>query len=73
VKHNKPIQPTPSCGAADGRRSANGGPKRNLSNLPPNEHKLVVAWIEIHQEDLLADWDLAVNGKTPFPIKGLDQ
>jgi hypothetical protein len=36
-------------------------------------HKLVVAWIEIHQEDLLADWSLAVNGKKPFPIKGLDQ
>jgi hypothetical protein len=41
--------------------------------LPPNKHKLVVAWIEIHQEDLLADWNLAVNGKKPFPIKGLDQ
>jgi hypothetical protein len=41
--------------------------------LPLNKHKLVVAWIEIHQEDLLADWDLAVNGKKPFPIKGLDQ
>ena len=41
--------------------------------LPPSKHKLVVAWIEIHQEDLLADWNLAVNGKTPFPIKGLDQ
>ncbi|RJQ72186.1 MAG: DUF4160 domain-containing protein [Desulfobacteraceae bacterium] len=40
--------------------------------LPPNKHKLVVAWIEIHQEDLLADWSLAVNGKKPFPIKGLD-
>ena len=41
--------------------------------LPTNKHKLVIAWIEIHQEDLLADWDLAVNGETPFPIKGLDQ
>jgi hypothetical protein len=41
--------------------------------LPPNKDKLVVAWIEIHQEDLLADWDLAVNGKKLFPIKGLDQ
>lgn len=41
--------------------------------LPPGKHKLVVAWIEIHREDLLADWNLAVNGKTPFPIKGLDQ
>lgn len=41
--------------------------------LPSSKHKLVVAWIEIHQDDLRADWDLAVNGKTPFPIKGLDQ
>ena len=41
--------------------------------LPSNKHKLVVAWIEIHREDLLADWELAVNGKNPFPIKGLDQ
>ena len=41
--------------------------------LAPNKHKLVVAWIEIHQDDLLADWNLAVNGQKPFPIKGLDQ
>jgi hypothetical protein len=41
--------------------------------LPSSKHKLVVAWIEIHQENLLADWELAVNGKRPFPIKGLDQ
>jgi hypothetical protein len=41
--------------------------------LPPGKHKLVVAWIEIHQEDLLADWELAATGKTPFKIKGLDQ
>ena len=42
-------------------------------SLPPKKHKLVVAWIEIHQEDLMADWGLAVNGKSLFPIKGLDQ
>lgn len=41
--------------------------------LPPNKHKLVVAWIEIRQEDLLANWNLAVNGQKLFPIKGLDQ
>jgi hypothetical protein len=41
--------------------------------LPPSKHKLVVAWIEIHKEDLLADWELAVKGKKPFAIKGLDQ
>lgn len=42
-------------------------------SLPPSKNKLVVAWIEIHKEDLQADWELAVNGKKPFPIKGLDQ
>ncbi len=41
--------------------------------LPPKKHKLVVAWIEIHNEDLSADWTLAVKGKKPFPIRGLDQ
>ena len=41
--------------------------------IPNKKHKLVVAWIEIHQENLLADWQLAVNGKKPFPIRGLDQ
>ncbi|MDS4040331.1 MAG: hypothetical protein RKP20_04065 [Candidatus Competibacter sp.] len=33
----------------------------------------VAAWIEIHQHDLLADWQLAISGKKPFPIRGLDQ
>ncbi|MBC8183018.1 DUF4160 domain-containing protein [candidate division KSB1 bacterium] len=42
-------------------------------SLPSNKHKLVLAWIEIHKEDLIADWELAANGKNPFPIKGLDQ
>ena len=41
--------------------------------LPPSKHKLVVAWIEIHRDDLLADWELAVHGQKPFTIKGLDQ
>jgi hypothetical protein len=41
--------------------------------LPPKQHKLVSAWMVIHQDDLIADWQLAVNGQKPFPIKGLDQ
>ena len=41
--------------------------------LPPSKHKLVVAWIEIHKEELLADWSLASSGRKPFPIRGLDQ
>ena len=42
-------------------------------SMSPKKEKLIVAWIEIHHDDLLADWELAVNGKTPFKIKGLDQ
>jgi hypothetical protein len=41
--------------------------------LPPSKHKLVTAWIEIHRDDLVADWALAVEGRKPFPIRGLDQ
>jgi len=41
--------------------------------LPRKKDKLVVAWIEIHQDNLLANWQLAVNGKKPFKIRGLDQ
>lgn len=33
--------------------------------------KLVQAWIEIHKEDLMADWELAVNGQTPLNIEPL--
>jgi hypothetical protein len=33
--------------------------------------KLVEAWIEIHKEDLLANWDLAVNGQEVFKIEPL--
>ena len=40
--------------------------------LPPKKHKLVVAWIEIHKEDLEANWKLAVNGEKPLPVRGLE-
>lgn len=33
--------------------------------------KLVQAWVEIHQEELIADWQLAVNGERPFRIEPL--
>jgi len=28
--------------------------------------------IEIHRDELLADWDLCMNGKEPFKIKPLN-
>lgn len=40
--------------------------------IPPAKQKLVVAWIEIHRDELIADWNLAVAGQTVFRIKGLE-
>ena len=39
--------------------------------IPPAKAKLVQAWIEIRREDLLADWELAINGQSLFPIDPL--
>jgi hypothetical protein len=39
--------------------------------LPSKQLKMVQAWIEIHKEDLLVDWNLAVNGENPFRIAPL--
>jgi len=33
--------------------------------------KLVQAWIEIHKEELMADWELASQGETVFKIEPL--
>ena len=33
--------------------------------------KLGQAWIEIHKEDLMADWDLAINGENVLKIDPL--
>ena len=39
--------------------------------LPSGKARLVQAWIEIHREELLADWELAVNGEEVFKIEPL--
>ena len=33
--------------------------------------KLVLAWIEIHKDELIADWELAMNGQEVFKIDPL--
>ncbi|MCL1856724.1 MAG: DUF4160 domain-containing protein [Kiritimatiellaeota bacterium] len=40
--------------------------------LPPSKHKLVVAWIEMRKEDLMANWSLAVTGSPLQNIRGLE-
>ena len=41
-------------------------------NLPIRQQRLVEAWAELHQEELLADWQRLQQGKLPIPIKPLD-
>lgn len=40
-------------------------------NLPSSKMKLVTAWIELHNEELNANWELAINGNQLFTIKPL--
>jgi hypothetical protein len=39
--------------------------------LPTNEMKLVQAWLEIHRDELMADWELAASGQQPYKIEPL--
>jgi hypothetical protein len=39
--------------------------------LQRSKLKLVQAWIEIHQDELMANWQLAVNGQQVFKINPL--
>lgn len=39
--------------------------------LPAKQQRLVEAWIEIHREELLANWELCQNGEPPFKIEPL--
>jgi hypothetical protein len=40
-------------------------------SLRTNKMKLVQAWIEIHRDELIADWELASQGQEVFKIDPL--
>ena len=40
-------------------------------NLPTGKSKLVEAWIELHKDELMADWELASSGQKIFSIEPL--
>ena len=40
-------------------------------SLPSKQTRLVLAWAELHKEELLANWALAQNGEHPFKIDPL--
>jgi len=39
--------------------------------IPSKPLRLIQAWIEIHKDELLADWQLCQNGEKPFKIEPL--
>jgi len=40
-------------------------------NFPSKQTKLVLAWAEMHKEELMADWQLCQQGEQPFRIDPL--
>ena len=39
--------------------------------LPAKQKKLVLAWIELHSEELMANWNLVMNGENLYKIQPL--
>ena len=39
--------------------------------IAPRQLRMVQVWMDIHREDLLLNWDLAVSGEPPFRIAPL--
>jgi hypothetical protein len=39
--------------------------------LPKRQHRFVVAWAELHQDELLANWKRLHGGDTPIKIAPL--
>lgn len=40
-------------------------------DIPASKMKLLQAWIELHKDELMADWALAVSGQHPYKIEPL--
>lgn len=40
-------------------------------SIPKPKMKLLQAWIELHKDELVADWELAVSGQQPYKIEPL--
>jgi hypothetical protein len=39
--------------------------------MPSRQLRLIQAWIEIHRDELLANWELCQNGEKPFHVEPL--
>ncbi|WP_295432219.1 DUF4160 domain-containing protein [uncultured Thiodictyon sp.] len=45
--------------------------ERLEGDLPPKKVRQVQVWIDLHEEELMANWSLAVRGEPVFPIDPL--
>ena len=41
------------------------------SDFPSKQKKLILAWAEMHKEELLANWTLCQEGENPYKIEPL--
>ena len=39
--------------------------------LPRKQLRLVQAWIELHRDELFANWEIAISGENPYKIQPL--
>ncbi len=46
-------------------------PKGNVleGSIPNSKMKLLQAWLELHKDELAANWELAATGQKPYKIK----
>ena len=42
-----------------------------LGEIPVRQFRMVQVWVDLHRDELLADWELATAGETPFRIDPL--
>lgn len=40
-------------------------------SLPQKQARLVMAWAELHRDELIDNWNLLQSGKKPFKIEPL--
>lgn len=40
-------------------------------SIPASKMKLLQAWIELHKDELVANWELAISGQQPYKIEPL--
>ncbi|MBC7878812.1 MAG: DUF4160 domain-containing protein [Anaerolineales bacterium] len=65
------LEGTPEGATLDSRQLDIEDGEVLAGGLPRKQLRLVQAWIELHRDELQADWELAVSGENPYKITPL--